>query len=192
LHEKGGFGLLFSLLHPRKQKILAGADVFCLRYPVMDIAILSIQANLSRCYMDIKQVTSSFAVSGQITAADLVQLKAAGYRTLICNRPDGEAEGQPAAEALAAEARAQGFDWHWIPISSGQFTDEAVAAFTQALVDRDELVLAFCRTGTRSITLWALAQAGQQPTAELLQLAREAGYDLSALAPRLNAEPSKD
>ncbi|MBM7455415.1 sulfide:quinone oxidoreductase [Oceanisphaera litoralis] len=140
--------------------------------------------------MDIKPVTSSFSVADQVTAADLLPLKAAGYRTLICNRPDGEAEGQPAAEALAAEARAQGFDWYWIPISSGQFTDEAVATFTQALAGKEEPVLAFCRTGTRSITLWALAQArgGQQSTVELLQLAAGAGYDLSSLSPRLDAD----
>ncbi|GHA07249.1 TIGR01244 family sulfur transferase [Oceanisphaera arctica] len=141
--------------------------------------------------MEIKPVTPTFSVSDQIFATDLPGLKAAGYRTLICNRPDGEAEGQPAAEALAAEAKAQGFDWHWIPISSGQFTDEAVAAFTQALAGKEEPVLAFCRTGTRSITLWALAQADQQPTAALLQQASGAGYDLSALTPRLNAAPSK-
>ncbi len=137
--------------------------------------------------MDIRQVTPSFAVAGQITAADLPQLKAAGYHTLICNRPDGETDGQPAAETIAAEARAQGFDWHWIPITSGQFTDEAVAAFARVLSEPRQPVLAFCRTGTRSITLWALAQAGKQPAAELLQLATAAGYDLSALAPRLGA-----
>ncbi|MFP2768633.1 TIGR01244 family sulfur transferase [Oceanisphaera sp. KMM 10153] len=141
--------------------------------------------------MDIKTVTPSFSVADQVTEADLAQLKAAGYRTLICNRHDDEAEGQPAAEMLATEARAQGFDWHWIPISSGQFTDEAVAAFTQALVGKEEPVLAFCRTGTRSITLWALAQAGRQPTMELVRLAAGAGYDLSALAPRLNAVSTK-
>ncbi|WP_298719761.1 TIGR01244 family sulfur transferase [uncultured Oceanisphaera sp.] len=140
--------------------------------------------------MDIKPVTSSFSVADQVTAADFSQLKALGYQTLICNRPDGEVEGQPAAEALAAEARAQGFDWHWIPISSGHFTDEAVADFGQALAG-SEAVLAFCRTGTRSITLWALAQAAEKPAAELLGLAAAAGYDLSALAPRLSAASAK-
>ena len=140
--------------------------------------------------MDIKPVTSSFSVADQVTEADLPQLKALGYRTLICNRPDGEVAGQPAAESLAARAREQGFDWHWIPISSGQFTDDAVADFGQALADHQP-VLAFCRTGTRSITLWALAQAGEKPTAELLGLAAAAGYDLSALTPRLNATSAR-
>lgn len=140
--------------------------------------------------MDIKPVTSSFSVADQVTEADLPQLKVLGYRTLICNRPDAEVEGQPAAESLAARAREQGFDWYWIPISSGQFTDDAVADFSQALAGHQP-VLAFCRTGTRSITLWALAQVGEKPTAELLGLAAAAGYDLSALTPRLNATSAR-
>lgn len=140
--------------------------------------------------MDIKQVTPGFAVADQVTAGDLAQLATLGYKTLICNRPDGETDGQPAAEALAAEARAQGFAWEWIPISSGQFTDDAITDFDAALKRHQGPVLAFCRTGTRSITLWALSQAARQPAEVLLQQAAAAGYDLSAHAGRMAARQS--
>ncbi|WP_458734281.1 protein tyrosine phosphatase family protein [Zobellella taiwanensis] len=133
--------------------------------------------------MDIRQVTSSFAVADQVTEADLATLAGRGIRTLICNRPDGEADGQPSAAQLAAAARELGMAWVWIPISSGQFTEPAIDAFRDALRTQPEPVLAFCRSGTRSITLWALSAA--LPAGQVLGLASAAGYDLSALAQRL-------
>ncbi|WP_375056899.1 TIGR01244 family sulfur transferase [Zobellella sp. DQSA1] len=137
--------------------------------------------------MDIRQVNASFAVADQVTEADLPQLKAQGFGTLICNRPDGEVDGQPGAEMLAARARELGFDWHWIPISSGNFTPEAVMAFDQVLAATGQPVLAFCRSGTRSITLWALAQSSRHTSAELVAAAAQAGYDLSPMAPLFDA-----
>lgn len=137
--------------------------------------------------MEIRQVTSSFAVADQVVEDDLPVLQAKGFKTLICNRPDGEVDGQPAAQVLAARAREYGFDWYWIPISSGNFSPDAVLAFEQAVAATDQPVLAFCRSGTRSITLWALAQATQQPAAALQEAAARAGYDLSAMAPLLEA-----
>lgn len=137
--------------------------------------------------MDIRQVNASFAVADQITEADLPVLKAQGFGTLICNRPDDEVDGQPGAETLAARAREQGFEWHWIPIASGNFTPEAVMAFDQAMAATKQPVLAFCRSGTRSITLWALAQSTRLTSAELVAAAAQAGYDLSPMAPLFDA-----
>ncbi|MGR7922673.1 TIGR01244 family sulfur transferase [Zobellella denitrificans] len=137
--------------------------------------------------MDIRQVNATFAVADQITEEDLPLLRARGFRTLICNRPDGEVQGQPAAEALAARARELGFEWHWIPISSGNFTPDAIRAFEQALAATEQPVLAFCRSGTRSVTLWALAQSSRQTAAELIAAAARAGYDLSPMAPLFDA-----
>ena len=140
--------------------------------------------------MDIKVVTDSLAVADQITAADLLTLKNAGYGTIICNRPNGEAPEQPAADELASRATELGLAWHWLPITQGQFTDAEIAQFAELLQQAErnnESVLAFCRTGTRSITLWALAQAAKVSSAQLVQQASAAGYDLSGLAPRLQA-----
>ena len=140
--------------------------------------------------MDIKNVTDSLSVADQVTADDLVTLKNAGYGTIICNRPDGEGVEQPTAESLAERATALGLHWHWLPIKPGEFSEQEIAQFTELLENAErskESVLAFCRTGTRAITLWALSQAVSVPSAQLVQQATAAGYDLSGLAPRLES-----
>ena len=138
--------------------------------------------------MDIKTVTDSLSVADQVTAADLLTLKNAGYGTVICNRPNGEGVEQPTAESLAERATELGLHWHWLPITPGEFSEQEIAQFTELLHQaehNEESVLAFCRTGTRAITLWALAQAASVPSAQLVQQASAAGYDLSGLGPRL-------
>ena len=134
--------------------------------------------------MEIKPVTVGFSVAEQLTEADLATLKDAGYRTIICNRPDGEAEGQPTAHRLAARAQELGLAWYWIPVAPGKLTAEAQASFKEVLSEATEPVLAFCRTGTRSITLWALSQVDQVPAQQLIEQARTAGYDLVKCAPQ--------
>ncbi|WP_116474405.1 TIGR01244 family sulfur transferase [Zobellella maritima] len=134
--------------------------------------------------MEIRQVTADFSVADQITPADLAELKSRGFTTLICNRPDHEVVEQPTASQLAEAARSMDLDWYWIPISSGNFTEEAIVQFRQALA-RAGHTLAFCRTGTRSITLWSLSQALHTPPADLLRLGRQAGYDLQGSEARL-------
>ncbi|MGO1246234.1 MAG: TIGR01244 family sulfur transferase [Oceanisphaera sp.] len=138
--------------------------------------------------MEIKSVTADFSVADQVTGDDLVALKNAGFGTVICNRPDGEASEQPSAAALAEQARSLGLNWYWLPITPGQFTSANVSEFKQLVSATDEPVLAFCRTGTRSITLWALSQAAKVPSEQLLQQTTAAGYDLSKLAPMLDSE----
>ena len=134
--------------------------------------------------MEIKPVTTGFSVAEQLTEDDLVTLKEAGYRTVICNRPDGEAEGQPTAHRLAARAQELGLAWYWIPVAPGNFTEEAQISFSEVLSEAAEPVLAFCRTGTRSITLWALSQAEQVTAQQLIDQAAAAGYDLVKCAPQ--------
>lgn len=140
--------------------------------------------------MDIKSVTDSLSVADQVTSDDLITLKNAGYGTIICNRPDGEAPKQPVAESLAERAKELDLHWHWLPIKPGEFSEQEIAQFGELLQQAErnkEPVLAFCRTGTRSITLWALSQAASVPSAQLVQQASAAGYDLSGLAPRLES-----
>lgn len=140
--------------------------------------------------MDIKTVTDSLSVADQVTIDDLLTLKNAGYGTIICNRPNGESPEQPLAESLSERATELGLHWYWLPITPGEFTDAEITQFTEQLAQAEhnkEAVLAFCRTGTRSITLWALSQAASVPSIELMQQASAAGYDLSGLAPRLES-----
>ena len=137
--------------------------------------------------MDIRPVAPAFAVSPPITPDEVARLAAAGFRAIVNNRPDGEEEGQPGSAEIEAAARRAGLDYRFIPITPGQLVDEKVEAFRDALEQLSGPVLAFCRTGTRSVSLWALAEAGRSAPAELATKAAAAGYDLSALRPRLEA-----
>ncbi len=127
-----------------------------------------------------RRVTDLFAVSPQIKAEDLSDLALQGFERVINNRPDGEAPGQPSNTAMAAAASAAGLDYVWIPITGSPTPGQADA---QVHAASEGKTLAFCRSGTRSITAWAMGQAraGAVPTEELLLLGEGAGYDLSWL-----------
>lgn len=133
--------------------------------------------------MLIHPLSSQLSVTAQIDPADVAALAAQGFRSIINNRPDGEAADQPASATMAAAAKQAGLEYRHIPVVPGQLQDAQVQAFAAALIDMPVPVLAFCRTGTRSSTLWALQAPGT--AAAILDTARAAGYDLSALRPRL-------
>ena len=86
---------------------------------------------------------------------------------------------------MREHARAAGLDYVHIPVVPGQIGDADVRAFGDALEAVKGPVLAFCRTGTRSASLWALSQAGKQPSDAILAATAKAGYDLGTLEPRL-------
>jgi sulfide:quinone oxidoreductase len=144
--------------------------------------------------MDIKQLTPYLSVSGQITAGDLAAIKAAGFRSLIVNRPDGEGPDQPTFPEIEAEARGLGLEARYLPVESGKVTDADAKAFETAFDELRKPVLAYCRTGTRSATLWAFSQAGKRPLPEILERARQAGYDMSGVVRRIanNGKTSTD
>lgn len=133
--------------------------------------------------MELKRLTPALSVAPQIAPDELAAAAAAGFTTLICNRPDGEQPGQPDHETMARAAEAAGLRFVFQPVVSGQVRPEHARAFGEALAQSTGPVLAYCRTGTRSTTLWALSQAGLRPWAEVLQTAAAAGYDLSKLPP---------
>lgn len=125
-------------------------------------------------------VSDSFSVSTQITAADIPMLAEAGVKSLICNRPDGEGNDQPTITEIRTAAEAAGLSVAYIPIVSGAFTANDIEDFSTALDKMESPVHAFCRTGTRSITLWSLCQRAQGVSdTELLARAKDCGYDLS-------------
>lgn len=107
--------------------------------------------------MEIRKLTEEVSVAGQIAAADMPTVKAAGFRSLVCNRPDGEGPGQPAYETVAAAARAEGLEAHYLPVVSGALTTENVDDFARLLPSLPKPVLAYCRSGARSTQLWSLA-----------------------------------
>jgi uncharacterized protein (TIGR01244 family) len=131
---------------------------------------------------DIRRVTSEFSVAPQLALEDLETAAAQGFKLVINNRPDGEAPGQPTAAAMEAAARAAGLGYVHIPVS-GMARPDQVEAMQAALAEAGGPVLAYCRSGTRSITTWALGQAasGARAPSEIVELGYEAGYDLSPL-----------
>lgn len=124
-----------------------------------------------------RQVTESFAVSPQITTSDVEAIKAAGFRSILCNRPDGEELGQPTYHEIEAAAKASGLEIRHQPVTGGP-TQADVQAFSALAGELPSPIFAYCKSGTRCIMLWALAESQERPVAEVLDLARQAGYDL--------------
>jgi sulfide:quinone oxidoreductase len=133
----------------------------------------------------IKRLTPFISVAAQLQPADMAQLAASGFRCVINNRPDNEDEGQPASAIMRVAAEASGLEYHHLPVVSGQISDADVAAFRSLLERVKGPALAFCRTGTRSASLWALAEAHHLDPQVLVETAQQANYDLSGLLPRL-------
>ena len=130
---------------------------------------------------DIRRVTEAFAVAPQINEEDVTQIQAAGFKTIVANRPDGEGGvDQPRMGAIRAKAESLGLAFVALPFS-GAPTPEVVERMSNILNEAPQPVLAYCRTGTRCITAWALTHAGQGTGQEIVDAAADAGYDLSSL-----------
>ncbi|PAX06833.1 TIGR01244 family sulfur transferase [Sphingomonas lenta] len=138
--------------------------------------------------MDIRPLNESVAVAPQISADDIPAIKAAGYVAVVNNRPDDEEAGQPSGDEIRAAAKAAGLGYTHVPVTGAGFSHPQLDAMARALVEAGGPVLAYCRSGTRSCNLWALAaaKAGRDPEL-LVHQARGAGYDLSAIRPMLDA-----
>jgi len=135
--------------------------------------------------MDRRTVTEGFSVSSQLDVHDIEVLARQGIRSLVNNRPDGEQALQPRTAELARVAEDLGLAYVDLPVVSGALTPEVINRFGELLRDLEKPVLAFCRSGTRSISLWALAEARQGDIEDVMRRAAAAGYDLRGLRPQL-------
>jgi len=133
---------------------------------------------------DFRRVTDSLSVSPQVTESDMARAAAEGFVLVINNRPDGEDPGQPSSATIEAAARAAGLDYVHIPVRGGPGPDQ-VEAVRAAVEAADGPVLAFCRSGTRSIVTWSIGQAlsGETDRQTLVGQGAAAGYDLSGVLP---------
>ena len=132
--------------------------------------------------MELKRINDHVSVSGQIQPEDVKTLKDLGFTAIVNNRPDGEAPDQPTGAEIEAAAEAVGLVYHFIPLGREGVSPDLVNATKAVLEGSDGKVFCFCRSGTRSTTLWALSQAGEAPAAQIIAQAAEAGYDMSHLA----------
>ena len=135
--------------------------------------------------MQVKPLSDAISVSPQISPDEVKTLAELGYRSIICNRPDGEGADQPGFAEIDAAAGAAGISTRYLPVVSGKVSESDTVEFERALRELPGPVLAYCRTGTRCATLWALAQATRMPIADILGAARNAGYDLNGVARRI-------
>jgi uncharacterized protein (TIGR01244 family) len=109
--------------------------------------------------MEYRQISDDYSVSGQISTDDIATIKAAGFKGVICNRPDDEQPGQPSAAEIAKAVEAAGLGFRHVPMISGQpVTMEHAEAMAKALDELQSPVFAYCRSGARSTNLFLAAQ----------------------------------
>ena len=134
-----------------------------------------------------RSVTNDLMVSPQIGLDAVAEAKAAGVALIINNRPEGESDDQIPGADIEAAARAAGMEYIAIPITHSGFSQPQVMAMVAALQGAQGKILAYCRSGTRSTLLWALAESAQggDPDA-LTNMAAKAGYDVSPVRPLMD------
>lgn len=132
-----------------------------------------------------RQLTEDFYVAPQLRAEDFPAAKALGIRTVINNRPDGEAPDQLADAEAKAAAEAAGLAYVHVPVRSGHMTPDDLKAFRHAVESCEGPYLAYCRSGTRSCHLWAFTAVKELPVDYVVAAAWTAGYDLHAMVPAL-------
>lgn len=130
-----------------------------------------------------RKLTDTFFAAPQISLSDVAEAKAAGISLIINNRPEDESADQTSGAEIAAAAQAAGIAYVAIPVTHAGFAEWQVTAMADAIENADGKILAYCRSGTRSTLLWALARAakGDHPAA-LSEQAADAGHDLSPVA----------
>jgi uncharacterized protein (TIGR01244 family) len=136
--------------------------------------------------LDVKRINDHVSVSPQIRPEDVAALKAQGFTAIINNRPDGESPDQPSNAAIEKAAHEAGLSYHFIPLGREGVSSDMIEQTKEVLEGSTGPVLAFCRSGTRSTTLWALSQAGKAPANEIVSAAAHAGYDMSHLVGHLS------
>ncbi len=138
--------------------------------------------------MDLRKITDAFSVSPQIEVADVPAIKEAGFRAILCNRPDGEDAGQPDIAVIEAAAQAAGLEFRAVPIVSGALTEANVDDFNAALAEMPAPVLAYCRSGTRCTTMWSISQIDRMPEGQIVSAAADAGYDMRGIVAQMSGQ----
>ena len=135
--------------------------------------------------MIIRKLTPDLAVADQLTLDDLDAVKDAGFKAVVCNRPDEEGETHAEADVMAKKANTLGLEFRYLPVNSGNIKDRDVEQHAAILAEVPGPVLTYCRSGTRCAKLWALAEAGKQDGTKLVETVAKAGISIVDIAYRL-------
>lgn len=131
---------------------------------------------------EFRRLNENISVSPQLALDDVAEAAAQGFAVIVNNRPDGEEPSAPQGDAIAAAAAAAGLNYVAIPIGHAGFSEPQVDAMIAAMEQAEGPILAYCRSGTRSTLLWALASAKQGETPDTIaRTAAQAGYDVSPI-----------
>jgi len=133
-----------------------------------------------------KKVSDNYYVSSQISEEDLVSFKNEGFSLIVCNRPNGEEENQTDFELIRKQCESIGLTFMNLPMVPGDLQSELIFE-TKKILDTNQKTLAYCRTGTRCINLWACANVFKEEVDETIKMASRAGYDLDHLRPMLDS-----
>lgn len=137
-------------------------------------------------------LTPTFAVTTALRPADLAEAARLGFRMVISNRPDGEAEGQLSSREEAVHAWRAGLKFRHVPAAKLDiFTDAVVESMVEAITSGEGPILAHCASGLRSAIAWAAASARTQPVDCVLGALEKAGFDLAFLRDDLEAQADR-
>ena len=136
--------------------------------------------------MIIRQLAPGLSVADQLTMDDLEAVKEAGFKAVICNRPDEEGEPHAEADSMAQKADALGLEFRYLPVNGANITDTDVAQHAALLSEVSGPVLTYCRSGARCAKLWALSEAGKQDVNRLIETVDQAGLSVVDIAHRLS------
>ncbi len=136
--------------------------------------------------MDIKHITPDYAVSPQIDPGDLPAIAAAGFKGIICNRPDAEVPPSHQCDAIETAAEAAGLTFTRNPVTHQGLNMQMVAKQAASMAEAGGPVLAYCASGTRSSIVWSLSQAGQMPTDDIIAATGAAGFELGGMRGQLD------
>ncbi len=137
--------------------------------------------------MNFKTLTDQYSVGGQITTEDATALAKAGFRAVICNRPDSEVDAHQTSARIEQAVRAQGMAFFFNPVSHQGLTMENLTAHQNALDAAQGPVFAYCRSGQRSAVCWSFAQAGRLEVDEILNATARAGFRLDGMRDQIEA-----
>jgi sulfide:quinone oxidoreductase len=127
-----------------------------------------------------KYIEPDFAVDGQISAGDVAKLAELGFKSIINNRPDDEIPFQPKSSDIETAAHESGLEFAHIPMS-GNVSPDIISQTQEVLKTLSKPILAYCGSGTRSCAIWCFANVGDRGIDEVLDAARNAGYNLEQI-----------
>lgn len=138
------------------------------------------------------QMDARTYVAPQLVEEDFAELAAKGFRSVVNNRPDGEAPGQLTNADAEAAARRHGLEFRYMPVSCLDVTDDdKIEAFARLMIELPGPVVFYCRSGTRCATLWTQVEAFRSGTDRALAAALRAGFDLEMLRDDINERAEK-